>query len=184
MYVAGTVSCSRIYLLHSLKSLGTQAVYYFLIFIYLFIFGLHLDLSLPRTDSLTVGHRLSSCSMWALQLLCGTWDLSSLASDQTHVPCLAWRVLNHQTTREDPGAVYYYCGITHEKEGLHLNEIIKIMSEHIKQNEKSITNISLLTHFQIICIYMVIGLFLKHCNRKMRGIKLKCTSLQQWLNKL
>ena len=34
---------------------------------------------------------------------CGTWDLSSLIRDQTHIPSIGRQVLNHWTTREIPG---------------------------------------------------------------------------------
>ena len=44
---------------------------------------------------------LSSCSVW-VQLPQGTWGLSSLARNQTHVPCSARWILNHWTTREIP----------------------------------------------------------------------------------
>ena len=44
-------------------------------------------------------HRLSSCGSRA-QLPHGTWDLNSLTRDQSHVPCIARRILSHWTTRE------------------------------------------------------------------------------------
>ena len=34
------------------------------------------------------------------------WDLSSLTRDRTHIPCIARRILNHQTTREVPAEVF------------------------------------------------------------------------------
>ena len=43
--------------------------------------------------------RLSSCGSRA-QLLRGMWDLSSPTRDQTHIPCIGRRILNHWTTRE------------------------------------------------------------------------------------
>ena len=44
----------------------------------------------------------SGCGSWA-GLPCGMWDLSSLTRDQTLVPCVGKRILNHWTTREVPG---------------------------------------------------------------------------------
>ena len=44
----------------------------------------------------------SGCGSWA-GLPCGMWDLSSLTRDQTLVPCIGKRILNHWTTREVPG---------------------------------------------------------------------------------
>ena len=41
--------------------------------------------------------------MW-VELFCGRWDLSSPTRDWTCVPCIAWRVLNHWTTREIPSS--------------------------------------------------------------------------------
>ena len=41
----------------------------------------------------------SSCGTQA-QLPHGTWDLNSLTRDQTHVPCIARRILSYWTTRE------------------------------------------------------------------------------------
>ena len=50
-------------------------------------------------DSLAVVQGLSSGRAQA-QLLCSTWDPSSLIGDQTHILCIARQTLNHQTTRE------------------------------------------------------------------------------------
>ena len=46
-------------------------------------------------------HGLSSCSMQA-SLPQGTWDLSSLTRDQTHVLCIGRHILNQWTTRKVP----------------------------------------------------------------------------------
>ena len=46
--------------------------------------------------SFVSAHRLSSCSMWT-QLLCSTWDPSSLPWDQIHIPCITRQILNHWT---------------------------------------------------------------------------------------
>lgn len=69
MYVVGTVSCSRIYLLHSLKSLGT---YGWLLFfnIYLLIYFL------TALGSFIATHRLSNCGAQAQQL----WHVGSLVA--------------------------------------------------------------------------------------------------------
>ena len=54
------------------------------------------------------GHRLSSWDAGAY-LLHGTWVLSSLTRDGTHVPCIARQMLNHWTTREVPHCVSERC---------------------------------------------------------------------------
>ena len=38
----------------------------------------------------------------------GTWDLSSLTRDRTHVPCIGRRILNHWTTREFLHILFHY----------------------------------------------------------------------------
>ena len=50
-------------------------------------------------DYLTVACGLCSCGKQAW-LLCGMWDLSSLTRDQTHIPCIRRKILNHWTIRE------------------------------------------------------------------------------------
>ena len=68
-------------------------------------------LLLLSTDSRTQG--LQQFSLWALefglsrsgagaQLPLGMWNLSSRTRDQTHVPCIGSRILNHWTTRAVP----------------------------------------------------------------------------------
>ena len=49
--------------------------------------------------SLVVEGVRASGVAWA-QLPHGTWDLNSLTRDQSHVPCIARRILSHWTTRE------------------------------------------------------------------------------------
>ena len=49
--------------------------------------------------SLVVMCGLSTCSLWA-QLFLGTYDLSSLNRDQTHVPGIGRWILSHWTAKE------------------------------------------------------------------------------------
>ena len=45
-------------------------------------------------------------------LPCDMWELSSLARDQTRIPCTGSQVLNHWTTREVPkGFLFWFCPI-------------------------------------------------------------------------
>ena len=78
---------------------------FFLIYFYLSgCFGSqlqHSGSSLHHVESFIVAHRPCSCGMWA-QLPYGMWDLSSPTRGRTHVPCIAWQILNHWTTREMP----------------------------------------------------------------------------------
>ena len=62
---------------------------------------------LHHAGSFAVAHRLElqrvglAVAVW-VQLPQGTWGLSSLARNQTHIPCPARWILNHWTTREIP----------------------------------------------------------------------------------
>ena len=62
------------------------------------------NLLLWHNDSRPSG--LSSCGGWAL-LLCSIWNVSTLTRDQTHLPCIARWILNHWTTREVPGYLFW-----------------------------------------------------------------------------
>ena len=64
---------------------------------YLFIYLAALSLSWVTWALLL--HRAGSP---VVVLPCGTWDLSSLIRNQTHVPCIARQMLNHWTTGEVP----------------------------------------------------------------------------------
>ena len=67
------------------------------------MWGLHCimqDLPLLCTDSLVVALRFQS--LWALQLLCSMWDLSSPIRDWSRVPSTARWFLNHWPAREVP----------------------------------------------------------------------------------
>ena len=79
---------------HTLFMLNLSSFFKKIIFI---LFG-----SILVAGSVIVVHRLlvvalggrSSCGVWA-ELLCGTWDLSSLTGDGTHTPCITRWTLNH-----------------------------------------------------------------------------------------
>ena len=49
---------------------------------------------------------LSSCGRLT-QLPCCMWDLGSPARDRTHIPCPGRRTLNHWTTREVLGCLFF-----------------------------------------------------------------------------
>ena len=49
----------------------------------------------------------------------GVWDLSSLARDQTHVPCIGRQILNHWATREVPDSVYIFSSDSFKKHPSH-----------------------------------------------------------------
>ena len=68
-----------------------------LLFVYLFIYLAALSLSWVTQDLL-----LQRAGSPVVALPCGTWDLSSLIRNPTHVPCIARQMLNHWTTGEVP----------------------------------------------------------------------------------
>ena len=72
-------------------------------FIYLFI-QLHRVL-VAGHGILQCSPQILSCGTWA-QLLCSTWDLSSLTRDRTQVPCTSRQTLSHWTTREVPRTLF------------------------------------------------------------------------------
>ena len=39
-------------------------------------------------------------------LLCSIWNLSSVAKDRTHAPCIAREILNYWPTREVPAGIF------------------------------------------------------------------------------
>ena len=66
-------------------------------YIYLFIYLAVPGLSCGMRDLLLRHAGFSLVVVWRLQ---GAWALSSLARDQTRVPCIGRRILYHWTTRE------------------------------------------------------------------------------------
>ena len=55
---------------------------------------------------LNTGSSSNCCALpW---LLHGMWDLSSLARDWTHISCIGTQILNHWTTREVPGHLFWF----------------------------------------------------------------------------
>ena len=59
------------------------------------------DVDFSSCSSWVPDHGLTSC-VWHLCFV-ALWHVgSSQTGDQTPVPCIAWRVLNHWTTRETP----------------------------------------------------------------------------------
>ena len=93
------------------------------VFFLIYLFGcvesqLHAGSSLHHTESFAVSCESFNCcsgsvSLWCMgskayglstcmcaQLIPGMWDLSSLFRDQTHIPCIAKKILNHWPIRE------------------------------------------------------------------------------------
>ena len=61
---------------------------------------------LPRVFTVALRLFIAGCSMQTY-LPCGMWDLSSPTRDWTQVPCFGRQIINHWTTKEVPGLVFW-----------------------------------------------------------------------------
>ena len=77
---------------------------------WIFIAACRVSLVVVAHEGFSLVALLTSCGYgeWAGLVPCAVWGLSPPSRDQTHVSCVAKRVLNHWTTREVPQVFFFY----------------------------------------------------------------------------